>query len=217
MEAAKQDAQEHYAELRAEGVRNSRDAMLKRIQQSQPHFVEAPSIPAFAPYFDDVLQKYIDILKAIGGRVYVVNSHAEIITRLEDDFAGAKRIVSFDNTFAAIAEILERSENTDPHTYEDVDVCIMTSPLAVAENSAVWISDKEMPERVLPFITQSLVVVINRNSIVPTMHDAYRIIADKEYGFATFIAGPSKTADIEQSLVLGAHGPKTMTVFIVND
>ena len=33
--------------------------------------------------------------------------------------------------------------------------------------------------------------------------------------FGVFIAGPSKTADIEQSLVLGAHGPKTMTVFVI--
>ncbi|MNW08326.1 Lactate utilization protein C [compost metagenome] len=47
------------------------------------------------------------------------------------------------------------------------------------------------------------------------MHEAYQKIADSVYGFGTFIAGPSKTADIEQSLVLGAHGPKNMTVFIL--
>jgi L-lactate dehydrogenase complex protein LldG len=215
MEAAKQDAREHYVELKAAGVTSSRDAMLKRIQQNQPRFVEAPSIPAFAPYFDDVLQKYVDMVKSIGGRAYLVNSYDEIIVQLKEDFAGAKRIVSFQDAFAAVADILKHS--SDPHTYEDVDVCIMTSPLAVAENSAVWVSNKEMPERVLPFITQSLVVVVNKNNIVPTMHDAYNIIADKDYGFATFIAGPSKTADIEQSLVLGAHGPKTMTVFVLNE
>jgi L-lactate utilization protein LutC len=38
-----------------------------------------------------------------------------------------------------------------------------------------------------------------------------------DYGFATFIAGPSKTADIEQSLVLGAHGPRSMTVFLLDE
>ena len=42
-------------------------------------------------------------------------------------------------------------------------------------------------------------------------------IGDLDYGFGTFISGPSKTADIEQSLVLGAHGPKSMTVFLVED
>ena len=214
MEAAKKDAQEHYRELKAEGVKNSRDAMLKAIKQSQPAFIEAPSIPAFVPYFDDVLQKYIDILKGIGGRVYLVNNYDEIIQQIEQDFAGAKRITSFEKAFAAIAVMPD--SNSDPHDFQDVDVCITASPLAVAENGAVWISDKEMPVRALPFIAQNLVAVIHKNSIVPTMHDAYTIIADEEYGFATFIAGPSKTADIEQSLVLGAHGPKMMTVFIIN-
>lgn len=37
------------------------------------------------------------------------------------------------------------------------------------------------------------------------------------YGFATFIAGPSKTADIEQSLVLGAHGPRSLVVFLIDE
>jgi L-lactate dehydrogenase complex protein LldG len=215
MQAAKRDAQEHYAELKAEGVTGSREAMLKRIQQNQPPFIPAPVIPAFTPYFDDVLQKYMDVLKGIGGRVYLVDNYTDIITQIEADFRGAKRIVSFESKFAAIAEIPD--SNNDPHNFKDVDVCVMSSPLAVAENAAVWISDKEMPVRVLPFIAQSLVAVIHKSSIVATMHDAYNIIGEKEYGFATFIAGPSKTADIEQSLVLGAHGPKTMTVFIINE
>jgi L-lactate dehydrogenase complex protein LldG len=49
------------------------------------------------------------------------------------------------------------------------------------------------------------------------MHEAYARIGSATYGFGSFIAGPSKTADIEQSLVLGAHGPASMTVFLLND
>ena len=75
--------------------------------------------------------------------------------------------------------------------------------------------DEQLPSRVLPFIAQQLAVIIKKESIVATMHDAYDVIADTNYGYAAFIAGPSKTADIAQSLVLGAHGPKTMTVFIL--
>jgi L-lactate dehydrogenase complex protein LldG len=67
----------------------------------------------------------------------------------------------------------------------------------------------------LPFITQQLVVIVKKEDIVATMHDAYDVIADADYGYAAFIAGPSKTADIAQSLALGAHGPKGMTVFIL--
>ena len=47
------------------------------------------------------------------------------------------------------------------------------------------------------------------------MHHAYDRIAQAEYPFGLFLAGPSKTADIEQSLVLGAHGSRSMTVFLL--
>jgi L-lactate dehydrogenase complex protein LldG len=57
--------------------------------------------------------------------------------------------------------------------------------------------------------------VINAEKIIPTLHEAYDIIGVGNYGFGGFIGGPSKTADIEQALILGAHGPLTMTVFIL--
>ena len=84
-----------------------------------------------------------------------------------------------------------------------------------AENGAVWITEELMGHRALPFITQHLAIVINANDIVPTMHQAYKRIGDARQGFGTFIAGPSKTADIEQSLVIGAHGSRSMTVFLL--
>lgn len=213
MESAKEEAKEQYNEIKKEGITNSRNAMLAAIQQNQPPFVEAPSLLSFAPYFDAVLPKYIDILTGIGGQVYMADNYEDIASHLLTDFASAKRMVSFDKKLSNIAEIQDGTYTT--HQFADVDVCIATSSLAVAENGAVWISDEDMLERVLPFISQSLVVIVKEENIVATMHQAYDVIADKEYGFATFIAGPSKTADIEQSLVLGAHGPKTMTVFII--
>ncbi len=103
----------------------------------------------------------------------------------------------------------------DPHELANVDLFVTQSDLAVAENGAIWVKDDQLRERVLAFISQQIAVVVNKENIVATMHDAYDIIADVDYGYAAFIAGPSKTADIEQSLVLGAHGPKTMTLFLM--
>jgi len=74
-----------------------------------------------------------------------------------------------------------------------------------------------MGQRALPFITQHLAVIVNARNIVATMHDAYSSIGITNQGFGAFIAGPSKTADIEQSLVIGAHGPRSMSLFLVNE
>jgi len=190
----------------------ARSSILEKIKNNQPALIDLVEIPRFAPYFDDAVAKYIDVLTGIGGAVYMVKDDEEIAEKINELFVTVERIVSFCPELKAITKGAQASD--DPHDYEDVDVFIMKSGLGVAENSALWITDNDIPERVLPFITQSLVTIINKSDIVPTMHDAYGKIAGEDYGFATFIAGPSKTADIEQSLVLGAHGPKTMTVFI---
>ena len=85
----------------------------------------------------------------------------------------------------------------------------------MAENGAVWLTEEVMGQRIIPYICQHLAVIVNADNILPTLHEAYEKIGEGEYGFGGFIGGPSKTADIEQALVLGAHGPLSMTVFIV--
>ena len=72
-----------------------------------------------------------------------------------------------------------------------------------------------MGNRALPFICQHLVIVLPIKKLVPTMHQAYQSIDVSANGFGTFIAGPSKTADIEQALVIGAHGARSLVVYLL--
>jgi L-lactate dehydrogenase complex protein LldG len=81
----------------------------------------------------------------------------------------------------------------------------------------VWVKESQMVNRLLPFICQHLVIVLEKKKLVATMHHAYQEINVFEEGFGVFIAGPSKTADIEQSLVIGAHGARSMTVYLLNN
>ncbi|MEY4986426.1 MAG: hypothetical protein RL567_205 [Bacteroidota bacterium] len=94
----------------------------------------------------------------------------------------------------------------------EVEVLEIDGEFGVAENGAIWLSEDALPHRVAPFICQHL--VINVSEIVPTMHAAYARLGEVKSGFGLFLAGPSKTADIEQSLVIGAHGARSLTVVI---
>jgi len=191
----------------------SRENILAAIKNNQPAFVAAPAIPDFIQADTSLVEKFGTVLSGIGGKVYLIETQEQVIDILQADFSTAKRVVSNLGYLSSIAETYSADDN--PHTFKSIDLFIMESHLAVAENGAVWVTDNEVKQRVLPFITQHLAVIIHKNDIVATMHDAYNKIANIDYGFATFIAGPSKTADIEQSLVLGAHGARTMTVFVV--
>jgi L-lactate dehydrogenase complex protein LldG len=83
---------------------------------------------------------------------------------------------------------------------------ILEGQIGVAENGAIWLDDSNFPNRLVPFIAQELIIILNRINITGNMSEAYGIVNVAKTGFGLFISGPSKTADIEQSLVYGAHG-----------
>ena len=97
----------------------------------------------------------------------------------------------------------------------DVDYAVVRGEFAVAENGAVWCTQSALgPHRVLPFIAQHLAIVVSPGVLLHNLHEAYDRLAFDQPGFGLFISGPSKTADIEQSLVIGAHGARSLLVVL---
>ncbi|RAV99257.1 LutC/YkgG family protein [Pseudochryseolinea flava] len=188
----------------------SRDKMLLAIREALPK--EATAIPDYQPSATsfDVVQKFIDTLVGIGGAVIKVSSLSVVNDYVIKHFSG-QRVVSLVQGVDSYATTLE----ADPHLLENVALTVVPGAFGVAENGAVWITDGSMGDRALPFIANNLAMIISAQDIVPTLHEAYQRIGADGYNFGTFIAGPSKTADIEQSLVLGAHGPKSNTIFLL--
>jgi L-lactate dehydrogenase complex protein LldG len=92
---------------------------------------------------------------------------------------------------------------------------VIRGKIGVAENGAIWVDEETMGVRALPYITERLMLVVKASDLVWNMHQAYQKLGGDIPGFGAFIAGPSKTADIEQALVIGAHGPKGLQVVVV--
>jgi len=190
----------------------SREKILVKVLIHQPETRPLPADLSTEFPAQNPIEAFATILTNIGGNFVEVKDYKEVKSYINEHFSG-QRIVS---TLAELSDISEEGwENQDPHTYANVDLAVISAHFGVAENAALWITEDLMHQRAVPFICQQLAVVLNRTEIVQTMHDAYIKIGNAEYGFGSFIAGPSKTADIEQSLVLGAHGPKGMTVFVL--
>jgi len=191
---------------------SSRETILSSVRANQPEIRALPDLASFKEEETGLLEKFIFILEAIGGKAYLVNGFMEIPAIVTNLFADAASIVTTCEELSGFSAVISDQK---PHLLEHIDLAIISAHFGVAENASVWVTEELMTERVLPFICQYLAVVMYKKDIVGTMHDAYDRIGMADYGFGTFIAGPSKTADIEQSLVLGAHGPKGMTVFII--
>jgi L-lactate dehydrogenase complex protein LldG len=193
---------------------SSRNKILTAVAENQPSAAPLPEFEFLDAECIYSSETFINVLTGIGGNVIPVESMEEIQNYILQNFSQGSRTVTNIPSLENVAELMRRT-SISPHALSDVDYAIIDTRLAVAENGAVWVTEKGLSDRVLPFICQHLAVVLNAGDIVSNMHAAYEVINADDYGYGTFIAGPSKTADIEQSLVLGAHGPKSMTVFLM--
>lgn len=104
----------------------------------------------------------------------------------------------------------------DPHALKDIDYTIAPARLAVAENGSVWFSGEDLVTRNAVFICEHLIAVVDENRIFGTMSEAIGRVGKLGGGWGVFVSGPSKTADIEQALVMGAHGARSMTVYVLH-
>jgi L-lactate dehydrogenase complex protein LldG len=190
-----------------------REQIINAIAATQPAFSPLPATHFSAEDEEGLASQFADTHTAIGGVVFIVDNLADIHQHIKDNALADHRVIS------RIGDVAEYSEDIgttlSPHSLQDVEIAVLKAHFGVAENGAVWLTEELMGNRVLPFICQHLMIALPIKDIVANMHKAYERIGSNSYGFGAFIAGPSKTADIEQSLVMGAHGPKTMTIFLI--
>jgi len=186
---------------------SSREKILAAVRANKPYEVALPAVPDFAG--DASVEKFTAVLQAIGGQVVEVRDPARLEEVVRHLYPTARNVAS-----DVISPNVLVTATTPIAGLAAVELAVLRGEFGVAENGAVWVSEAAMLHRALPMITQHLALVLSRHSLVATMHQAYaRLPAVGGYG--TFLAGPSKTADIEQSLVIGAHGARSMTVFLV--
>ena len=198
----------------------SREKILLQLRSQTLPVQDLPDLSGPWISYENLPEQFAKTLTGIGGVCHFVASLDQAREHLQSisTFQTAKQIVSL------VPELhagnVDEKQIDDPHQLETIDYAIIAGEFGVAENGSIWLWDSAIRNRVILFINQHLVLVIFANQIVPTMHHAYErlSLASSGFGqakFGAFIAGPSKTADIEQSLVIGAHGPRSLTVYCV--
>lgn len=191
----------------------SRASILNSIKKNKPELVTLPTIDLDT--FNekvDLVETFKSNVQLVGGYLRELNKNEDLDTVIKELYPNAQKIVSqkSGSDLGSIGIIKESAA----HSLENIDLAIIKGEFGIAENGAVWISENDFPVRVLPFITNDLVVVLSKMDLCLHMHQAYQKLTNRKRSFGLFISGPSKTADIEQCLVIGAQGAMSLTVIL---
>ncbi len=198
---------------------SARERVLARVRAASNHAALPPA--SFVPRRRrDDYGAFAEMLVSAGGVAHGPVAAAELGARVADlcrEWTGAGRVLATDAAIGRLGRGPWQSvpRGADPHELADVSVAILCGALGVAENGAVGLDGREAQPRALPILCERLILLLDTSRIAPDMNAALAGLPDGalSHHHFTFVAGPSKTADIEGALVLGAHGPRALAVF----
>jgi L-lactate dehydrogenase complex protein LldG len=110
------------------------------------------------------------------------------------------------------------TDNTyEVRNLESCDAAITECDALIAQTGSVLITSRSAGGRALSVLPPHHVVIARREQLIPDLPEAFALLKKKYSGnypsFISLVTGPSRTGDIERILVLGAHGPKKLTIF----
>lgn len=188
-----------------------KEELLNKLRRNVVRQFDMPSKPVDGIVYSDVTNQFVEMSKTVGAKVLEVKSSDDLNSVIREAYPNAK-------IFASSINGIEADLNPDTIAsaadLNGTDVGVIQGELGVAENGCVWIP-QTMKERAVCFISEELVILLDKDNIVSNMHEAYKRIQMPHYGYGVFISGPSKTADIEQALVMGAQAARGVTVILV--
>ncbi len=191
-----------------------KEDLFEKLRKNTKAQFDMPDMNIQGITYEDTVAQFVKMTETVGGKVLEARKTDDLNQIIRNLYPEA-RVFASNLPFINIAQ-----KNPDTVSAADelngTDVGIVQGTVGVAENACVWIP-QTMKEKAVCFISEYLVIVLDRQNIVDNMHQAYsRIKMDPAYNFGTFISGPSKTADIEQALVMGAQAARGVTVLILS-
>jgi len=194
---------------------SNKEDILKRYRANVREKYDMPDLSDIkAITYPDPLLQFMNMTKSVGGNAIEVEKGRDINALIRELYPDAKEIAS------NLPEITIATRNPDEvgraRDLNGTDIGVVRGVFGVAENACVWIP-QTMKEKAVMFISENLVILLSKSQIVNNMHEAYRRIQFNDYGYGTFISGPSKTADIAQVLVMGAQAARSATVLLLDE
>ena len=214
----------------------AREEILKQLRSAQPTALTLPDVSGF--YAD---QPKEDLQTRVAPLVLnLTNAMAEVHRTTQGALAGALMEVICQKNLQSLAvgpEILSQqalceslrasckvlpvvaAHTETPTLFNEVDAGLTLSRASIAETGTVVLWSGPQSPRLLSLVPPVHIVVVNAHQVVDTLFDLMH-----QQGWSAgmptnvvLVSSPSKTADIQQTLAYGAHGPKQLIVMLVED
>jgi len=206
----------------------SREKILKKIRNALISKTENPypSLDMDSSVYNDFTE-YKDITFAekftlAGGKFIYCENESELRTNLQA-LVTEKSFETIVCKDPLITEILDKSniQYTDKVIELDENSAGITQcEYLIARQGSIMVSSKQISGRRLNVFPETHIVIARTDQIVEELKEAFQLIKTKyqpEFpSLVSLITGPSRTADIEKTLVMGAHGPKDLYVLLMD-
>lgn len=162
-------------------------------------------------------------LEKVFGQVFLCETFEDLKQNLQQFFLEKQYASLFcnDSVLQNILRLIsvEYIENTN--IFPEIDAALTRAEVFVAQTGSLLVSAALPQGRQTNVITPVHLVVGTYSQIVESLPEAFLFVQNKYANnlpsMINIITGASRTADIEKTLVLGAHGPKEISVFLVNE
>jgi L-lactate dehydrogenase complex protein LldG len=208
--------------------RSSKEVMLKKIRKAllekrdnpYPNLEDTPLYPK-SDEMPEIM--FAEELTAVSGNfIYCENGmdFIENILQLAEKF-NWRKIYCWEPELQRLLSEYEFPFYQTDKDFELAEVGITLCEALIARNGSIMVSNENAAGRRLSIFPHHHIVIARTGQLVLDLKDALKLIKHK-YGdqlpsMISTITGPSRTADIEKTLVLGAHGPKELFVFLIDD
>lgn len=216
------------------GVRaplQSRELILARIEEAlsdthpQPFEATAAQKRAVLPPVTDLIPQFAANAEFLRAEFHACTDEAAAKAKLAELAAkhGWKKVATHRGTLtdalvrsSGFSPFLDATDGYDRFELEACDAGITECDALIAQTGSVFLTARSGGGRALSVLPEHHVVLARRDQLLPDLPAGYELIQQR-YGAAwpsltTLITGPSRTGDIERIIILGAHGPKKLTI-----
>ena len=208
-------------------ITTSKEKLLKKIRQALLEKRDNPypnleSLPHYPPP-DDLLEvMFAEEFTAVAGQFSFCEDEVQFIENLLTlaEERNWHKIYCWEPELQHLLEKYEYPYFETDRNFEQAEVGFTLCEALVARNGSVLLSNAGMAGRRLSIYPPVHIVLAYSSQLVTDLKDGFKLLKQK-YGadlpsMITNVTGPSRTADIEKTLVLGAHGPKELFVFLLD-